>query len=462
MDPGLSNILRSIATSTGDIRPPVIGRPSSDHQHLLSASTSNPHLVRTSTDRGHAEALIPCIAPSANVNYGGGHRDRQRLEQDRKDLELDNDRAWGEFDRMRKWKDRLHADNNVLQVENDGLRRDLEQATAREAEAQAEVRRLKERYEDVLRDKVMLAEQLSVSIGSVIYQFVALIAVLLSAFRALQPFLSKSCSTLPDSWPETTTTARCSTSASCPSGSMKSSSPSYTKRCRILTPQNCPLDGCSNCVCKPRERTSSHLNTMRGTSSQSECGTLSLTHETNGYTGSSSYQTPGAAPATIHVFPTFAQPFDFTHVEGRTGPSRQPRKRAIRPFKSKYPSRVRYVRTHCCPSYPVLLNGSTIENQSNTTRSEELSGSTSGRTGPYDRASPEMVRSLSEIWSTGVLSARPRMALNTRRSANRFDNSSTFFPLSRQNGRTVVQEASPVLRLPSCLSSRVTRNLMLG
>lgn len=96
------------------------------------------------------------------------------------------------------------------------LKRDLERATAREADAQTKVKKLNERYEDVLRDKVMLAEELSVSTVVISFSPAAHCpdSCLLLVARDLQRSLSKSCSTLPGSWPATTTTAHCSTSAS--------------------------------------------------------------------------------------------------------------------------------------------------------------------------------------------------------------------------------------------------------
>ncbi|KAJ9095217.1 hypothetical protein QFC20_006694 [Naganishia adeliensis] len=69
---------------------------------------------------------------------------------------------------MRKWKDRLRKDNKVLKEETKKLRElteklkdDVEQVKKRETSALAEVKRLKERYEDTWRDKAVLAEQIS-------------------------------------------------------------------------------------------------------------------------------------------------------------------------------------------------------------------------------------------------------------------------------------------------------------
>ncbi|KAJ9091841.1 hypothetical protein QFC20_007526 [Naganishia adeliensis] len=69
---------------------------------------------------------------------------------------------------MRKWKDRLRKDNKVLKEETKKLRElteklkdDVEQVKKRETSALAEVKRLRERYEDTWRDKAVLAEQIS-------------------------------------------------------------------------------------------------------------------------------------------------------------------------------------------------------------------------------------------------------------------------------------------------------------
>lgn len=64
---------------------------------------------------------------------------------------------------MRKWKDRLHRENKTLRAEVEKLKSELKEGRKRESEEKKEVERLKMRYEDVWKDKVMLAEQISVS-----------------------------------------------------------------------------------------------------------------------------------------------------------------------------------------------------------------------------------------------------------------------------------------------------------
>lgn len=64
---------------------------------------------------------------------------------------------------MRKWKDRLHRENKTLRAEVETLKSELKEGRKREAEGKKEVDRLKMRYEDVWKDKAMLAEQISVS-----------------------------------------------------------------------------------------------------------------------------------------------------------------------------------------------------------------------------------------------------------------------------------------------------------
>lgn len=125
---------------------------------------------------------------------------------------------------MRKWKDRLRKDNKVLKEETKKLRElteklkdDVEQVKKRETSALAEVKRLKERYEDTWRDKAVLAEQISVSFSLLCCSLFLLIL----AYRVQQPYLSISCSTSPHSSPETTTTERFSISAWFPNASKK-------------------------------------------------------------------------------------------------------------------------------------------------------------------------------------------------------------------------------------------------
>lgn len=86
--------------------------------------------------------------------------------QDIIDLEIDAQATWAALDRMRKWKDRLHRENKILRAEVDKLKKEVREVRKREMEGKKEVERLKQRYEEVWSDKVMLAEKISVSFPS--------------------------------------------------------------------------------------------------------------------------------------------------------------------------------------------------------------------------------------------------------------------------------------------------------
>jgi hypothetical protein len=170
---------------------------------------------------------LPFPHRNARLTSGAVHArsNRQMEEQDRDDLELENQRTWEELDRVRRWKNRLRQENKSLREETESLRREVKELRKRDEDSRAEIKRLKGRYEDVWHDKVVLAEQLSVSTGSA-----SLLICYLIPCRVPQRFPSKYCSTSLDSLPEEIFTQPFSTLASLRSGSGKSSSLSFTRR----------------------------------------------------------------------------------------------------------------------------------------------------------------------------------------------------------------------------------------
>lgn len=128
----------------------------------------------TNRDRPFPRGINPVSSqlpfPYRNARLTSGavqaRSSRQMEEQDREDLEVENQRTWEELDRIRRWKDRLRQENKSLRKETESLRREVKELKKRDEDSRAEIKRLKGRYEDVWHDKVVLAEQLSVSTGS--------------------------------------------------------------------------------------------------------------------------------------------------------------------------------------------------------------------------------------------------------------------------------------------------------
>ncbi|KAJ9105517.1 hypothetical protein QFC21_001888 [Naganishia friedmannii] len=86
---------------------------------------------------------------------------RRRVAEERKELEEDGQRAWQDLVRMRRLKEKLLLENRELIRDTAKLKGDVSRLTTALATSQAEVKRLKERYEETWRDKVALQEELS-------------------------------------------------------------------------------------------------------------------------------------------------------------------------------------------------------------------------------------------------------------------------------------------------------------
>ncbi|KAJ9100756.1 hypothetical protein QFC19_005495 [Naganishia cerealis] len=88
---------------------------------------------------------------------------RRRVREERKELEDDNERALSDLSRVRAWKDKLLSENRELIRDTARLKAEVSSLTASLNSVQAEVRRLKERYEGTRRVEVALEEELSAS-----------------------------------------------------------------------------------------------------------------------------------------------------------------------------------------------------------------------------------------------------------------------------------------------------------
>lgn len=78
-------------------------------------------------------------------------------------LEQETQTSWSSLGTVRGLKDRLYAENKVLRMELDALKKEVDQGRKREVQQERERDRLKGRYEDAWRERVLLAEQLAVS-----------------------------------------------------------------------------------------------------------------------------------------------------------------------------------------------------------------------------------------------------------------------------------------------------------
>jgi regulator of replication initiation timing len=78
-------------------------------------------------------------------------------------LEQEAQTSWSSLGTMRSLKDRLYGENKVLRAELDALKKELDLGRKREAKQKTERDRVTARYEDAWRERVLLAEQLSVS-----------------------------------------------------------------------------------------------------------------------------------------------------------------------------------------------------------------------------------------------------------------------------------------------------------
>ncbi|KAJ9120574.1 hypothetical protein QFC22_002503 [Naganishia vaughanmartiniae] len=86
---------------------------------------------------------------------------RRRVAEERKELEEDGQRAWQDLVRMRRLKEKMLLENRELIRDTARLKGDVSRLTSALATSQAEVKRLKERYEETWKDKVALQEELS-------------------------------------------------------------------------------------------------------------------------------------------------------------------------------------------------------------------------------------------------------------------------------------------------------------
>jgi hypothetical protein len=95
-------------------------------------------------------------------------------------LEQETQTAWSSLGLMRSLKDRLYGENKVLRAELDALKKEVEQGRKREAQHERERDRLKGRYEDAWRERVLLAEQLAVSPSLVQRTHILILTLLIS------------------------------------------------------------------------------------------------------------------------------------------------------------------------------------------------------------------------------------------------------------------------------------------
>jgi hypothetical protein len=87
----------------------------------------------------------------------------RRVAEERRQLEEDGERAWQDLVRMRNLKDKFLKENRELIRDTAMLKKEVSSLSARLVASQAEVKRLKGRYQETWKDKVALAEELSVS-----------------------------------------------------------------------------------------------------------------------------------------------------------------------------------------------------------------------------------------------------------------------------------------------------------